>query len=149
MSTTTSERDLAQYEGKKVVITQNLKEPNENGETAVEVEGQVQVGNENGVLIKPKGKTNFALIEAQDIEDIRLAPEKDKSLKASKLKLVKVGSARRHLLERHGVTLKWANSVSEEQALQYHDSIDHVEADLGHVHVDKSEKADDDEGDES
>ena len=148
MSTTTTERDLAQYEGKRVVITQNLKEPNENGESAVEVEGQVQVGNENGVLLKPKGKTNFTLIEAGDIEEIRLAPEKDKNIKASKLRLVKVGQARRHMLERHGVTLSWANSVTEEQALEYHNTLDHEELDLGHVHVDKAEKESesDDEG---
>lgn len=133
---------LADYTGKKVIITQNLDQPDKEGNSAVEIEGTVQVGNSDGVLIKPKGKATFDLIEARSIEDIRLAPEKDKSFKASKLKLVTIGTARRHLLERHGVTLAWANSVTEEQALDYHNSLDHVELDLGHVHTAKADKAD-------
>lgn len=140
MSTDTA-TDLSQYTGKKVIVTQNLAAPDADGNSAVEVEGTVQVGNASGVLIKPKGKATFDLIEAASIEEIRLAPEKDKAFKASKLKLVTVGQARRHLLERHGVTLKWANSVTEEQALEYHNSLNHVELDLGHVHSEKAEAA--------
>lgn len=140
MSTATT-TDLSQYTGKKVIVTQNLAEPDKDGATAIEVEGTVQVGNASGVLIKPKGKATFDLIEAASIEEIRLAPEKDKAFKASKLKLVTVGQARRHLLERHGVTLKWANSVTEEQALEYHNSLNHEELDLGHVHSAKADAA--------
>jgi hypothetical protein len=143
--TTATEVNLSDYTGKKVIVTQNLDQPDKDGNTAIEVEGTVQVGNSDGVLIKPKGKATFDLIEARSIEDIRLAPEKDKSFKASKLKLVTIGSARRHLLERHGVTLAWANSVSEEQALEYHNSLNHEELDLGHVHTAKADKSEESE----
>jgi hypothetical protein len=138
---TATEVNLAEYTGKKVIVTQNLDQPDKDGNSAIEVEGTVQVGNADGVLIKPKGKATFDLIEARSIEEIRLAPEKDKSFKASKLKLVTIGGARRHLLERHAVTLAWANSVTEEQALEYHNSLNHEELDLGHVHSDKVDKA--------
>jgi hypothetical protein len=144
---------LAEYTGKRVTVVRNLSEPNEAGESAVEVEGQVQVGNELGLLIKPKGKLQFDLINLDEIEEISLVKEGSKPLKRSKIAHVKIGGARRHLLERHGVTLKWANEATEEQAKEYHDSLNHEELDLGHVHVDKAdkdEKKDDDAaGDES
>lgn len=129
---------LAEFSGKKVVVTRNLSEPNEKGETAVEVEGQVQVANEIGILIKPKGKVQFDLIPISEIEEINLAKEGNKPLKASKLQPVKLGQARRHLLERHGVQLKWANEVTEEQAFEYHESLNHKELDLGHFHEAKA-----------
>lgn len=145
MTTYTADQ-LADYSGKKVVVTQNLAEPNDKGETAIEVEGQVQVGNQLGLLIKPKGQVQFKLINIDEIEEIALAKESTKKLKRSELKPVVVGQARRHLLERHAVTLEWANSVTEEQAMEYHTSLDHEKLDLGHVHV---EKSDDDSADDS
>ena len=145
MSTTT--QDLAQFTNKRVIIVRNLPEPNEKGEGAVEIEGQVQIGNELGVVIKPKGQVKFDMIPAEEIEEIRLATEVSKDLKRSKLKVVELGSARRHLLERHGYTLAWVNSATEEQAFEHHASLDHEEMDLGHVHVNKEEKdASSDEG---
>lgn len=134
--------EIKKYEGQRVVLTRNLSEPNESGESAVEVEGEVQAANEMGVLIKPKGQVQFKLIPLSEIEEVSLRETKANKLKASKLALCKLGKARSHLLERHGVTLEWANEVSEEDAYKYHESIDHVKDDLGHVHVDKdAEKA--------
>lgn len=153
MTTTTEEKDLTQFAGKKVTVVRNLKEPDKDGNTTVEVEGHVQVVNALGLLIKPKGKVQFELIEKDEIEDVFVAPEKDKALKVSKIKPVKEGLVRRHLLDRHGLNLGWVNSVTEEEAKTYHNSLDHVELDLGHVHVDKDESAgdesDDDTDDES
>lgn len=137
---TATDTDLSQYNGKKVTVVRKLETPNEKGESAVQVECVVQVGNANGLLVKPKGKVQFDLIKLDEIEDVYLTPEKSKPLVASKIKKVTIGQARRHLLERHGVTLEWANSVSEEDALAYHDSLDHVELKLGHVHVDKTDE---------
>lgn len=145
MSTSTSERDLAQYADKKVTIVRNLPEPNEKGEGVVEIEGVVQVANEHGLLIKPKGQVKFELVPASEIEEVYLAKETTKKLKRSKLKLVPLGQARRHLIERHGITLEWANNVTEEQAMEYHASLDHAELDLGHIHVDKSSENEDDD----
>ena len=143
-----SEEQLAEFKDKKVVVTRNLAEPNEKGESAVEVEGTVQIGNALGLLIKPKGKTNFELIPAAEIEEITLAKESNKAIKRSKLQPVKLGQARRHLLERHGVQLAWVNSVTEEQALEYHNSLDHEDLDLGHVHVEKGGESNEPAGDE-
>lgn len=142
-----TEDQLAEFKDKKVVVTRNLPEPNEKGESAVEIEGTVQIGNALGLLIKPKGKTNFELIPAAEIEEVVLAKESNKALKRSKLQHVKLGQARRHLLERHGIALAWVNNATEEQALEYHNSLNHEELDLGHVHVEKSK--DEPAGDES
>lgn len=152
MTTTTEERDLSQFKDKRVVVTRNLPEPNDKGESAVEVEGLVQVGSALGLVIKPKGQTKFDLIPAEEIEEIHLAKDSSKPLKASKIKLVELGQARRHLLERHGYTLEWVNSVDEETAKQHHDEIDHEAEGLGHVHSakgDKDEKKDESDGSDS
>jgi hypothetical protein len=143
MTATTEEKytatQLGEYVNKKVTVTRNLAEPNEKGESAVEVEGTVQAGNQLGILIKPKGKVSFDLIPIGEIEEIVLAAEGAKKFKRSKLQLVKVGQARRHLLERHGVQLTWVNTVTEEQAHEYHQSLNHEDLDLGHIHVAKED----------
>lgn len=134
---------LSGYDGKRVVVTHNLPEKNDKGEGAVEIEGTVQVGNEIGLLIKPKGQVNFKLVPLGEIEpgSIKLVQDKSTTIKASKLKPVKIGQARRHLLERHGFTLTKVNGLTEEDAAKLHDSIDHVESDLGHVHMTEAEAA--------
>lgn len=149
---TTTAADLEKYVGKRVVLTRNLSEPDDKGNTAVELVGTVDVANEMGVLFKPKGKTNFELITLAEIEEVSLAPEKEKALTARKLKPVGLGQAKSHLLERHGLTLKEANALSEEAAYAQHEKIDHKAADLGHVHVaesDASEPASEDADSES
>lgn len=130
--------DLSEYNGKRVVLVRNLSEPNEKGETAVEVEGTVQAANEQGVLIKPKGKASFDLVPADEIEEIRLAEAGEKKLRQKVLKPVQLGQARSHLLERHGLTLDEANEMSEEQAFEEHAEIDH--SPLGHRHEAKDEQ---------
>lgn len=131
MTTTAS---LSSYEGKKVIVTVNLAEPNEKGESAIEVEGTAQAANDLGILLKPKGKTNLDLIEASNIEAVRLAPEPDKKLTAKTLKDVELGNAKQHLLDRHGLTLTDVNALTEESAFNYHAGLDHKALDLGHVH---------------
>lgn len=130
--------DYSKFQGKKVVVVHNLPEPNEKGESVVEVEGFAQSANALGVLIKPKGKVQLELIPADQIEDVYHAPEKAKALKAKVLKPVEYGQARAHLLERHGVDLDWANGVTEQDAFDYHETLDHEALKLGHVHGDKS-----------
>lgn len=148
MSATAEERDLAQYSDKKVTVVRNLPEPNEAGEGTVEIEGVVQVANEMGLLIKPKGQVKFELIPADEIEEVYLTPESATKLKRSKLKVVTLGKARRHLVERHGVQLSWANDNSEEDAFKYHEGLDHEALDLGHIHVEKSSGSDDSDDEE-
>lgn len=128
------EQDLSQYNDKKVIVTHKAKD----GADGVETEGTVQTGNELGLLIKPKGKTGLALINKDDIDDIKLVPSSAKALTRKTLKPVELGQARTHLAERHGYTLSQVNKMSEEEAFETHAGIDHEAADLGHVHGDKS-----------
>lgn len=131
--------DYDKFEGKKVVLTRNLEKPNERGETAVELEGTVEAVNDLGIMFKPKGQVKPEILLNPEIEEVRYAPEKSKKAKAKKLKPVEHGQAKSHLLERHGLTLTKVNGFTEEQALEYHNAIDHVAADLGHVHEDKAD----------
>ena len=155
MTTATEERSaytgeqLAQYANKRVKFVHNLDEANEKGEKAVEVEGTVQTGNELGLLVKPKGQVSFKIFHRDSIEpdSITLVEDKSTKLKRSKLQPVKIGQARRHLLERHGFTLSYVNGLTEEQAMKVHDEIDHEMEDLGHVHVAESEGESKDESD--
>jgi hypothetical protein len=130
----TTTASLASYEGKKIVVTVNLAEPNEKGESTIEMEGTAQSANDLGILLKPKGRTNLELIEAKDIEEIRFAPEPDRKLTAKTLKDVEYGQAKQHLLDRHGLRLADVNALTEQAAFDYHAGLDHVALDLGHVH---------------
>lgn len=129
-----------QYVGKKIILTVNLKEANEKGELAEEIEGTLEAANAMGLMVKPKGQVKARIIELSDIEgELRLAPTKEKALTARKIKPVQLGQAKSHLLERHGFRLQDVNAMSEEEAYNGHAKIDHVADNLGHVHVDKSD----------
>lgn len=123
--------ELNQYEGKRVTLTYTDAAA-EGG--SVTLEGKAEKANAKGVLLKPKGKTNFELIESERVTAIELAPDTAKPLTARVLKEVELGTAKNHLLERHGLTLTEVNELTEEAALEFHQGIDHVAEDLGHVH---------------
>ena len=135
------QKDFSEFVDKKVILVQNLKEPNEKGEGAVEIEGTVVAANAIGILLKPKGQVKPVIIEVGDVEQIGYAPEKIKAIKAKMLKPITYGQAKSHLLERHGMTLTDVNKLSEEEALKYHNGLDHKVLDLGHVHGDKASTA--------
>lgn len=142
MSVTTAE--LADFIGKKVTIVQNLSKPNEKGDLAEEHEGTLVAAAGDAVMFKPKGKTNATLIDVAAIESITPGQEKAKALTRRALKVVTFGTARAHLLERHAVTLAWVNAATEQEAFDYHNSLNHEELDLGHVHKAKDDKKADD-----
>jgi hypothetical protein len=126
--------DYSKYNGKKVVVVRAVA-----GSTdAEEVEGTAQVANATGVLLKPKGQTKLELIDAANIEDIRFVEDEQKDLGVKTLKIVDYGQARNHLLERHGFTLPTVNAMTEKEAYELHGGIDHVAAELGHIHGDKT-----------
>jgi hypothetical protein len=137
--------DYEKFVGKKVVLVQLLDKPNEKGEGAEELEGTLEAVAGEMVMFKQKGKTSPTLIETSKIDNIDYAPEKAKNLTARKLKPVEFGQARAHLLDRHGMTLAQVNELSEKDAFETHEKIDHDG--LGHVHeaVTKPEDASDDE----
>lgn len=133
--------DLKQYEkGNRVVVVKNLNEPNEAGESAVEVEGTVEAVNQMGMLIKPKGRVNLDLIELAQIEEISFAAEKLTTIKQKTLQPITYGNARKHLASAHGIELTWLNANSEEAALKFHNDLDHTN--LGHKHEAKDEAKD-------
>ena len=126
--------DYSKYEGKKVTFTRS-----EEGQTdAVEIEGTVQSGNALGILIRPKGKTQFELIPAAEISEINFVDDKPKDLTVKTLKVIEFGSGRAHLLERHNFTLTDVNKLTELQGYDLHNLIDHVAENLGHIHGDKA-----------
>jgi uncharacterized DUF497 family protein len=142
-----SDTDFKQYVTKKVIVTRNLKAPNDKGELAEEVEGTLVAANAMGVMFTPKGQTKADIISLDEVEDIRLAPEKSKKLSAKKLKPVELGKAKSHLLERHGLKLADVNALSEEDAHSYHEQLDHKALDLGHVHTAEATAAETDAAD--
>lgn len=125
---------LVNFEGKQVI----LHFIEEDGSVS-EKTGKVDGASEFGIAFKEKGKREVALIEPHQIEEIDLAPEKPKSLSQKKLKPIAVANARQHLLDRHGYTRTAVNAMSDEQAGEEHDGIDH--SDLGHRHLTPEEVA--------
>lgn len=141
--------DYSRFVDKKVTFVRN-----EAGKTEAEqCEGTLVAANGDLLMFKPKGKTQATLIPASEVENMDFAPETAKKISRKRLKVVEFGQARAHLLERHGVTLEWVNGASEKDAFDYHAGLDHVQADLGHYHGDKDDKAaegkSDEAGDES
>lgn len=134
--------DLTKFDGKKVVIVHNLTEANDKGELAEEVEGTALAANAMGVLLKPKGTTQATLIEAANIEEISLAPEKPKKLVVRWLKDVEYGNARQHLVSSHGYNVSKVEPMTEEAALEFHETLDH--SDLAHRHGEKPAKGESD-----
>jgi hypothetical protein len=126
-----SVENISQYENQKIILTVEVDGSN------AELEGTALAANEMGVLLRPKGKVSSDLYEAAKIESIRLAPVNSSELKASELKIVKVGSTRKHLLDRHGYTLAQVNTVAELDAYEAHSELDH--SGLGHTHVESTE----------
>lgn len=136
MTTAVETKDYSQFVGKKVTLTRNTTDEN-NQPIAVEIIGKLENANALGVLIKPTGRSAVELIEIGEIEDVIPEPEAPKKIAVKYLKKVMYGQARNHLLERHAATLTEVNAMSEDDAFKLHEGIDHVAADLGHVHGEK------------
>lgn len=125
--------DYSQYDGKKVVVFLNAAP--EGGEPSIE--GTVSVGNEMGLLIKPKGKTSLDLIEAGNIASVETAPDAPKKLQVKALQPLKEGQARQHLVDRHGYAVADVEGMTEDDALAFHnEELNH--SGLGHNHEGKS-----------
>lgn len=106
--------------------------------TLKELTGTIRAASIAGVPFKHKGKPGLDLLQIKDIEEVDLAPTKEKSVSQKKLALVELGGARQHLIDRHGVELSWAKTASEKDAFDWHATLDHTN--LGHVHVDKTKE---------
>ena len=135
--TTLAEVDPKSLENKTVIFTVR----GEDGKEPTKVEGVVQAASAIGVAYKKKGKSALDMLEADRIQDLEILPDKPKVIKAKKLKTVAADSVRQHLADRHGINIDWLNSVSNEEAEEYHNGIDHRKEGtvLGHYHEDPNE----------
>jgi hypothetical protein len=138
--TTAQTSEFDQYQGKKVILTVADATEENPGQTK-EIEGTATAANALGIMLKPKGKTGLELYEADTIQSVAYAPEKEKELKAKTLKVVEYGNAKQHLVDRHGYKLSEINKMSEQEAFDFHNDLDHVELELGHVHGEKESAA--------
>lgn len=136
--------DYTQYIGKRVI----LSIPDDEG-VLTEQEVTIQSANASALLVKPKGKTQFEIVDPSDVADVSLAPTATKKLKAKRVNPVELGQARSHLLERHGAKLAEVNELDEDQAFAAHETIDHAAGDLGHFHAPKPEGKTDSEATDS
>lgn len=120
--------ELAKFDGKQVI----LHVIQDDG-SAAELEGKVEAASESGLAFREKGKRDVDLLEPSQIEEIALAPAKPKKVTQKKLKPISEQNIRQHLVDRHGMTRTEAGQLTDAEAFEKHENIDH--ADLGHRHV--------------
>lgn len=139
MTAPASELELVDYDGKKV----ELFLVGEEGEA---ITGTVASASPEMIAFKEKGKSHLKLVKRDDIADIRIAPEAEPEMKARRLNIVNLDTVKRHLVDRHGYSLADINAMSPEDALEFHDGLDH--SPLSHFHADPPAKKDDEDGGE-
>lgn len=121
------------YEGKKVKFKYTPPK-NAADEVARTVEGTIDMATDSALLIKERGSAMLKLVELSgiDADSIEFIVEPPRELKQKTADNVTVGSARNHLLDKHGWKLDAINGTSDEDAYKIHSAIDHVN--LGHTH---------------
>ena len=119
-------KTLDQFQDKKVILV--IEGDDEN----YEYEGTVEAASEAALGFKEKGKRDLVIVKPSEIVEISLAPEKAKKVTQKKMKPIAEGNVRQHLADRHGLKLEEVNRMSEEEAVKYHDKLDH--SILGHRH---------------
>ena len=139
---TVATQDLASYEGKSIILTV----ANDDG-SAREVTGKVEAASEAGMAFREKGKRDVELVMPNEIVEIALAPEKPKKINQKKLKPISDERMRQHLADRHGFTLEEVNGMTDSEAVELHDNIDH--SNLGHRHEGPDEDEDENGENES
>lgn len=132
------EQDIKEYIGKKVTLVRNLPEPNAEGHSTVELEGEIIEANPKvGALFRQRGRTNGELVMSHEIEDIRLLAVAPKPIKVKGLKRMNQETVRQHLADRHGVSVSNLNKTDEVEAMKMHEALHGVQGnDLGHNHGD-------------
>lgn len=139
---TVAAETMDQYQGQKVIA----RVTPENGEGDVEsLEGKAEVANESGLLLKVKGRSGLQLIALDRVEALEFAPETPKKIATKTVKVIGYGKVRQHLADRHGWTVSDLEEVSEEDALNTHQGLDHKVEGIAHVHGDKKASESDDD----
>lgn len=120
--------DLSTLTGKRVTLTFHDKDSGE----AQTLEGRVEMGSPVGIMFKEKGKSNVLLIESGQIEELNELAPKEPNVSVKTLQPIPLGRVRQHLADRHGYKRSDVNALTEQQAANLHDSLDHSE--LAHKH---------------
>ena len=135
MTSAIEDVDLTDYVDKRVELKTITAEE--------AVVGTVSSAMPKAIAFKEKGKSSLVLIDATDIESIRMAPEAEAQMKPRRLNLAELDTVKRHLVDRHGYALADINAMSPEDAYSFHESIDHTP--LSHFHADPPAKKEDNE----
>lgn len=116
---------------------------------AEEIIAYVQAYNEANkmLMVRQKGRTMGFLLEVADVVEIETDEDDVKPIKQKKLKAVDTNTVRQHLADRHGYELTHVNSLTDEQAEEEHDAIDH--GNLGHTHQEETPESEDTDSDDS
>lgn len=122
---------LEDFKGKFCTIT--LAE--EDGTPGEPKEYLVEEANGGFFILREKGKSSGGLIEGSRILSFEPPAKKVFPLKAKRLNPVDANAVKRHLLDAHGYRVSDINGLTEEQAVELHDGIDHKDLDLGHFHA--------------
>lgn len=88
-------------------------------DTAVELDGDLKAVHERGIMIRPRGRTSFEMIETIDLESLELYDEKPKRIEPKRMAHVLFGATRQHLADRHGWALDELNSPEFTEARAY------------------------------
>jgi len=111
--------------GKLVVIEKT------NGEV---LNGTLEAANPGvGAVLKPKGKARTILLEWDEIQEISRKARGPKKLRQKHLKPIEITAVRDHLIDRHGYELEAIQALSDQEAAEFHDGLDH--STLGHDHA--------------
>lgn len=125
-------KSLAQFAGKNVSITLSGEHASLSGEGKVEAAGPF------GVAFKPKGKS-ATIVEAANVEAIE-AVALVKKITVKSLLPTNLDGVRQHLVDRHGYEVNAIEAYTPEQALEFHETLDHSK--LAHNHLKKTGEAD-------
>jgi hypothetical protein len=114
---------------KKVVAINVMREDGDDHEV---VQGRVEAISDLAIIIRTRGGseviTNSWILDAPSI----VPPRKNSRVIVRKLRPLET-TVRQHLVDRHGLAVDLTNSLTEGQAITYHDRIDH--SNLGHRHI--------------
>lgn len=122
-------QDLSEFKGKFI----DIELADHAGETK---EYKVEESANGLVLLRQKGKSASALKKLEDVISFTPpAPKPPAPIKARRVNPVEPDAVKRHLVDSHGYGCNQINPISDEQAVELHEGIDHKGLDLGHFHA--------------
>ena len=96
------------------------------------VTGRIENISDQAIIIRTRGGseviTNAWILDTPTV----VPPRKNSKVVIRKLRKLET-TVRQHLVDRHGLAVDLANALTEEQAVTYHDRVNH--SNLGHRHI--------------